>query len=91
MLVCMFLQAMTYAIERSCINKAEVVSEDEREGGLRATLNLGHTFGHAMESSQGYGETLLRPGPCRAIRPTRLRIDLHIAHDSDVHLLGMKR
>ena len=49
---------MTYAIERSCINKAEVVSEDEREGGVRATLNLGHTFGHAMESSQGYGESL---------------------------------
>ena len=52
---------MTYAIERSCVNKAEVVSEDEREGGVRATLNLGHTFGHAMESSQGYGETLPRP------------------------------
>ena len=55
---CVSLQAMTYAIERSCINKAEVVSEDEREGGVRATLNLGHTFGHAMESSQGYGENL---------------------------------
>ena len=52
----MLLQAVTYAIERSCINKAEVVSADEREGGVRATLNLGHTFGHAMESSQGYGE-----------------------------------
>ena len=46
---------MTYAIERSCVNKAEVVAADEREGGVRATLNLGHTFGHAMESSQGYG------------------------------------
>ncbi len=46
---------MSYAIERSCINKAEVVSADEREGGVRATLNLGHTFGHAMEASQGYG------------------------------------
>ncbi|BDA41939.1 3-dehydroquinate synthase, chloroplastic [Coccomyxa sp. Obi] len=48
-------EAMTYAIERSCINKSEVVSADEKEGGVRATLNLGHTFGHAMESSQGYG------------------------------------
>ena len=46
---------MAYAIERSCINKAEVVAADEREGGVRATLNLGHTFGHAMETSQGYG------------------------------------
>lgn len=44
-----------YAIERSCINKAEVVIADEREGGVRATLNLGHTFGHAMETGQGYG------------------------------------
>lgn len=48
-------QAMAYAIERSCVNKAEVVSQDEREGGVRATLNLGHTFGHAMETSLGYG------------------------------------
>lgn len=38
--------ALAYAIKRSCENKAEVVSLDEREGGIRATLNLGHTFGH---------------------------------------------
>ncbi|CAN0486434.1 unnamed protein product, partial [Discosporangium mesarthrocarpum] len=37
------------AVERSCINKAEVVAADEKEAGLRATLNLGHTFGHAIE------------------------------------------
>ena len=49
------MQALTYAIERSCVNKALVVAADEREGGVRATLNLGHTFGHAMETSQGYG------------------------------------
>lgn len=49
------VQALTYAIERSCINKAQVVEADEREGGLRATLNLGHTFGHAIEAAQGYG------------------------------------
>ena len=54
----MRLQALQYAIERSCINKAEVVAADEREGGVRATLNLGHTFGHAMETWQGYGEFL---------------------------------
>lgn len=46
-------QAFTYAIERSCINKAEVVAADEREGGVRATLNLGHTFGHAIETCTG--------------------------------------
>lgn len=43
------------AILRSCQNKADVVSQDEKENGIRAILNLGHTFGHAIESSQGYG------------------------------------
>ena len=41
--------AVMYAIQRSCLNKAEVVALDEKEGGVRATLNLGHTFGHAIE------------------------------------------
>ena len=61
---------MTYAIERSCVNKAEVVAADEREGGVRATLNLGHTFGHAMESSQGYGAPPSHPPPCSAHQGT---------------------
>jgi 3-dehydroquinate synthase len=50
--------ALAEAIERSCSNKAEVVAADEREGGIRAILNLGHTFGHAIEAAQGYGEWL---------------------------------
>ena len=49
---------VTYAIERSCAIKAEVVAADEREGGVRAILNLGHTFGHAIEAHQGYGSWL---------------------------------
>ena len=53
--LCGTTQAFTYAIERSCINKAEVVAADEKEGGVRATLNLGHTFGHAIENVAGYG------------------------------------
>mgnify|MGYP001220131709 FL=1 len=48
-------QALTEAIHRSCANKANVVGADERETGIRATLNLGHTFGHAIETEQGYG------------------------------------
>jgi 3-dehydroquinate synthase len=48
-------QALTYAIERSCAAKAKVVAADERESGVRATLNLGHTFGHAIETHKGYG------------------------------------
>ncbi|QCD91132.1 3-dehydroquinate synthase, chloroplastic [Vigna unguiculata] len=50
--------ALAYAIKRSCENKAEVVSLDEKESGLRATLNLGHTFGHAIENGVGYGQWL---------------------------------
>ena len=46
------------AIRRSCMNKAEVVQTDERESGVRALLNLGHTFGHAIENAMGYGRWL---------------------------------
>jgi 3-dehydroquinate synthase len=48
-------EALAYAVERSCRNKAEVVAADETEQGERATLNLGHTFGHAIETGLGYG------------------------------------
>lgn len=51
-------EALSYAIFRSCQNKAEVVAADEREGGVRALLNLGHTFGHAIEAGMGYGNWL---------------------------------
>lgn len=50
--------ALAYAIQRSCEIKADVVRQDEREGGLRAILNFGHTFGHAIESGLGYGQWL---------------------------------
>jgi len=51
-------QALSYAIQRSCEIKADIVRQDEREGGLRAILNFGHTFGHAIESGLGYGKWL---------------------------------
>lgn len=50
--------ALTHAIRVSCQNKAGVVAEDEREEGVRALLNFGHTFGHAIESGLGYGTWL---------------------------------
>ena len=50
--------ALVYAVRRSCELKAEIVAEDEREHGRRALLNLGHTFGHAIEAASGYGEWL---------------------------------
>ncbi|MCX4026467.1 3-dehydroquinate synthase [Endozoicomonas sp. SM1973] len=49
---------LSYAILRSCENKAWVVAQDEKEGGIRAILNLGHTFGHAIENYMGYGKWL---------------------------------
>ncbi len=48
-------EALQYSIARSCQNKAEVVGADEHESGERALLNLGHTFGHAIETGMGYG------------------------------------
>ena len=50
--------ALAYAIARSCEIKADIVRQDEREGGLRAILNFGHTFGHAIEAGLGYGKWL---------------------------------
>lgn len=49
------VEALGYALERGCAIKAEVVANDEREHGLRAILNLGHTIGHAIEAVGGYG------------------------------------
>ncbi len=51
-------EALAYAIERSCRDKAVIVAADERESGSRALLNLGHTFGHAIETGMGYGQWL---------------------------------
>jgi len=50
--------ALQHAIQLSCRHKADIVAEDEREAGRRALLNLGHTFGHAIERCAGYGEWL---------------------------------
>jgi 3-dehydroquinate synthase len=51
-------EALAHAIERSCEIKAAIVALDEREEGVRALLNFGHTFGHAIESAAGYGNWL---------------------------------
>ena len=49
---------MAEVIQTCCRVKAEIVAEDERESGVRALLNLGHTFGHAIETAAGYGTWL---------------------------------
>jgi len=52
-------QALAHAVARAVEMKAEIVAEDEREAGRRALLNLGHTFGHALEAELGFGDALL--------------------------------
>ena len=52
------MRALAVAVERSCALKADIVARDEREAGLRAILNLGHTFGHAIEAATGFGAWL---------------------------------
>lgn len=63
-------EVLAFAIEKSCFNKASVVAKDEKEAGIRAILNLGHTFGHAIETGSGYGTFLhgeaIAIGTCQA-------------------------
>ncbi|MEX0386851.1 3-dehydroquinate synthase [Spiribacter onubensis] len=64
--------ALAFIVERCCRNKAAIVAADEREAGQRALLNLGHTFGHAIEAARGYGDWLhgeaIAAGMCMAAR-----------------------
>lgn len=75
---------LEFAIQRSCVNKAEIVAEDEMESGIRAILNLGHTFGHAIESGVGYGKILhgeaVAIGICQAADLSR-RLGFIQTHD----------
>jgi shikimate kinase/3-dehydroquinate synthase len=75
--------ALTHAIRRSCEIKAEIVAQDERETGIRAWLNLGHTFGHAIETGLGYGEWLhgeaVAAGMVAAAELSRLQGQLSVA------------
>lgn len=79
-------EALAYAIERSCVNKAEIVAEDERESGVRAILNLGHTFGHAIEAATMYRRYLhgeaVAIGICQAADLSRR---IGFLSDSDVN------
>ncbi len=75
--------ALAHAVRRSCEIKALVVGQDEREAGLRAILNFGHTFGHAIESGMGYGEWLHGEGVgCGMVMAARLSLALGLV-DAD--------
>ena len=77
------------AVRRSCANKAEIVAADEREQGLRALLNLGHTFGHALEAQIGF-EDKLKHGEAVAIgmiMALELSVRLAMASETDLNSL----
>jgi 3-dehydroquinate synthase len=77
--------ALTHAIARSCENKAEIVAADERETGMRALLNFGHTFGHAIETGLGYGEWLHGEAVAAGmVLAARVSCQMGLIADSDV-------
>ena len=81
-------EALAYAIQRSCEIKAHVVGMDERETGLRAVLNFGHTFGHAIESGMGYGNWLHGEGVgCGMVMAAELSKRLGLVNDAFVSRL----
>lgn len=80
--------ALAYAVQRSCEIKAWVVGQDEREAGLRAVLNFGHTFGHAIESGMGYGAWLHGEGVgCGMVMAARLSQRLGLIDEAQVQRL----
>jgi 3-dehydroquinate synthase len=74
--------ALARAVARSVEMKAEIVAEDEREQGRRALLNLGHTFGHALESETGYGAALLHGEAVGAGMALAFRFSARLGHCS---------
>ena len=82
--------ALAEAIERSCANKAKIVAADEREGGVRALLNLGHTFGHAIETAQGYG-VWLHGEAVAAGMMLAMRLSARQGWVSDADVMGLEQ
>lgn len=86
--------ALAYAIRRCCEIKAEMVATDEREHGVRALLNLGHTFGHAIEAEMGYGNWLhgeaVAAGTMQACLTAQLRGEMSAAEVARVEALLIK-
>ena len=75
--------AMAHAVRRSCEIKAWVVGQDEKESGLRAILNFGHTFGHAIEAGMGYGKWLHGEAVgCGMVMATRLSVRMGMASEA---------
>jgi 3-dehydroquinate synthase len=82
------VDALAYAVQRSCEIKAWVVGQDERESGLRAILNFGHTFGHAIEAGMGYGKWLHGEAVgCGMVMAVQLSCDLGLVEAAFVERL----
>jgi 3-dehydroquinate synthase len=80
--------ALAHAVQRSCEIKAWVVAQDERDHGLRAVLNFGHTFGHAIETGLGYGNWLHGEAVgCGMVMAARLSLRLGLIDQPLVHRL----
>lgn len=78
-------EILNQAIQRSCENKAEIVAADEKERGVRALLNLGHTFGHAIENGMGYGVWLHGEAVAAGIvMAAELSLRMKLINDADV-------
>ena len=78
-------QTLSKMIEVCCQLKANIVSEDEKEGGIRALLNLGHTFGHAIEADQGYGNWLHGEAVATGmVLASKLSVELELLNVSDL-------
>lgn len=78
-------EVLNQAIQRSCENKAEIVAADEKEKGVRALLNLGHTFGHAIENGMGYGVWLHGEAVAAGIvMAAELSLRMKLINDGDV-------
>jgi 3-dehydroquinate synthase len=82
--------ALAHAVHRCCRNKAEIVAEDERESGRRALLNLGHTFGHAIEAALGFG-VWLHGEAVAAGMVLAARASLLLGHIGEVDLQRIER
>ena len=83
------IQALSYAIAKSCQTKADIVAQDEKEHGARALLNLGHTFAHAYENLTGYSDNLLH-GEAVGLgmaQAARLSVDLGLCPETDAQAL----
>jgi len=84
-------EALSEAIERSCANKARIVALDEKEAGMRALFNLGHTFGHAIEAGMGYGTWLhgegVSAGTMQAVYMSKLMDNLSQADQDRIQAI----